>query len=118
MQKQNFKYHVKDNKLWLNDREITTKGIAENGGHYFVLEDDNPTHWINFELQKGKQVKVFYKCPDEKEDLSPFEREGKENNFRYFKTYLQINPLDSIVSFRFSKDEEVEKKKDGKWGKK
>jgi len=102
-----FKFDYVNNRFWKIKDEYAYQVLEENqfvsqyGGQGFVLDSNQPNHWINFTIY-DRVIRVFYKYPN------------KVNGDEVITYYQKDIPRAEIIEFELT-EEDVVAKRDGKW---
>lgn len=102
-----FKYNYLNNLLWIVGEEYNYEISGEQtfttlyGGQGFILDSDQPNHWINFSIY-GENIRIFYK------KVSKIK--GEEEIIYYQKDV----PKKEVIEFELV-EEDIVAKRDGKW---
>jgi hypothetical protein len=100
----NFKYQIKDNRLWYNNTEITNKQANNPRDWFFILREESPRHWVRLKVKKDEQwLKAFAKLSDE------------NGESHYFEQWHEITDLNQPIKFHYTCADEVVKQADGRW---
>lgn len=101
-----FKFDCVNNRFWRVEEEYSYEIPDEcaftspyiYGGQGFILNSEQPDHWINFTTY-GQNIRVFYK------------RINKDGKIIYYQKDI---PKAEIIEFELNK-EDIIAKRDGKW---
>jgi hypothetical protein len=106
-----FKYDCFNNRLSRLEGEYAYEVSEEKSfiGSYgergFVLDTNNPNHWISFTVY-DQVIRVFYK------------RVSKVNGDNVITYYQKDVPKEVVIEFELTEKDIVAKRDDGKWVKK
>jgi len=107
-----FKFDYVNNRFWKIKDEYAYQVLEENqfvsqyGGQGFVLDSNQPNHWINFTIY-DRVIRVFYKYPNP----------NKVNGDEIIIYYQKDIPKAEIIEFELT-EKDIVAKKDGKWTRK
>ena len=102
-----FKFDYLNNRLWKVEGEYNYE-ISEQqtfttpyGGQGFVLDSEQPNHWINFTVY-DRIIRAFYK---------KINRTNGEEEIIYYQKDI---PKEEVIEFELT-EEDIVAKRDGKW---
>ena len=109
-----FKFDYLNNRLWRIEDEYSYEISDEQtfttdyGGQGFILDSNQPNHWINFTIH-DRSIRAFYKKVNRVN--------GKEETIYYQKDIPREEIIEFVIEFELTEDDIVAKK-DSKWVKK
>ena len=107
-----FKYDCFNNRLWKLENEYAYEVSDEQsfinsyGDQGFVLDTNQPNHWINFTIY-GQKVRAFYK-----------QISKTDGSITYYQKDIPREGSDFVFEFELTENDIVAKRDDGRWGKK
>ena len=93
-----FKYNCLTNECWFNNQLLTETFTTKFNGQGFIIDNDNPAHWITFTIYESK-IRAFYK-------------QSRDDNLVIY--YQQDCPRQETIELTFTYLDIVEKV-EGKW---
>ena len=102
-----FKYDYPNNRFYKIKGEYAYQTPEENqftgqyGGQGFILDSDQPNHWINFTVYE-RIIRVFYKKVN---------RVNGEEKIIYYQKDI---PRAQVIEFELT-EKDIVAKRDGKW---
>jgi len=109
-----FKYDYLNNRLWKVGEEYNYEVSEESqfttsyGGQGFILDSNQPNHWINFTIY-DRTIRAFYKKINRVN--------GEEEIIYYQKDIPREEIIDPVIEFELT-EKDIVAKRDGKWMKK
>jgi len=108
-----FKYDCLNNRLWRVGEEYNYEVPEESqfttsyGGQGFILDSNQPNHWINFTFY-DRIIRAFYK---------KINRVNGEEEIIYYQKDIPREEIDFVIEFELT-EKDIVAKRDGKWVKK
>ena len=102
-----FKFDYLNNRLWKIKDEYAYQVSEENqfttqyGGQGFILDSNQPNHWINFTVY-DRIIRAFYKKVN---------RVNGEEEIIYYQKDI---PRAEVIEFKLT-EEDIVAKREGKW---
>jgi len=106
-----FKYDYLNNRLWKVGEEYNYEVSEESqfttsyGGQGFILDSNQPNHWINFTIY-DQTIRAFYKKINRVN--------GEEEIIYYQKDIPREEIIDPVIEFELT-EKDIVAKRDGKW---